>query len=378
MFIKKKQDKKKVFFITGGATGGHIYPALSVIESLLQEEEKNEVFYLGNKNKLEGDIIGKIKNVGFLNIEFRAMPRKIGFEFFAWSFQLFFCTIKSMYFIFKYKPLVIFATGGYVSAAPLIAGIVTHKKIIMHDCDAKPGLVSKVLSPFADKMTVVFEEQKKYLKCQNIFVTGNPVRKSFFCLNKQEVFKKNNLEEKMTIFAFGGSQGASTINIAVVNILEELLSQFDVNFVFQTGKKNFDNVINEIKNIFPSYKNFKNLIIRPYFDNIDEILTMSSISISRSGSLSLSEICASKTASILVPYPFAANNHQFFNAKIMQQKQASVIIEDKDLEPKKLKTVLFDLISDPSKIENMQNNAFKLAKPEALNRIVDLIKSLTI
>lgn len=365
--------EKRRYFITGGGTGGHIYPALAVFEELLKLDTTGEIHYVGNKKNPEFPIV-TAKNYKFLDVDVFGMPRKIGFRFIIWAWNLFFAIVKSCFYILKYRPDAIFGTGGYVSAPVIIAGKLLHIPYVMHDCDACPGLVTRKLAPYAKSVSLAFEDAKKYIKNNKIFVNGNPVRKEFQTLTREEALKNLNLEDKLTVCIMGGSQGAKSINSATVKILKVLLDK-DIQVIFQTGRKNFEAVSEKLYEIYPEYKKNKNLVFRPYFDDMMSALKASDIVVGRSGSLSLSEICACGAASILVPYPHAAADHQRINAHYMEKNGASIYIEDADLTAERLLAVITDLIENREKLEKLKSCAVKLAKYDGAQKIVEQINA---
>ena len=154
----------------------------------------------------------------------------------------------------------------------------------------------------------------------------------------------------------GGSQGAKSINNTTVELLREFSQNFNLQIIFQTGRKNYDAVIDRLKQFYPNFENDKNLVIRPYFDNMIQVLKASDIVVSRAGSLSISEICASEVAPILIPYPYAAANHQRMNAKSLLENGACVYLEDSELEPNRLREVIVGLIENPVKINYLKQN----------------------
>lgn len=361
-------DNNKTYFITGGGTGGHIYPAVAVADELVKRGYK--VYYVGNPKNLEYNIVSQ-KEYTFLPVNVRGMPRKIGLPFVKWGFQLLFAVLKSIGYILKYKPDVIFGTGGYVSAPAMIAGRLLNKPYMMHDCDAQPGLVTRKLGTYAKAVSVAFESADKFINNKNIYVNGNPIRPQFKTLTKIEARKALNLEDKLTLCVMGGSQGARTINDATVFILKKLSQEYNLQVVFQTGKKNFERVIEQIGRVYPEYENDKNLIIKPYIEDMVTVLKASDIAISRAGSLSISEIEAAGLASILVPYPHAAADHQRKNAKYMVEKGASLYLEDADTDEIHLLELLKDLILNPDKLSELQRNAQTLARYDGVDKIVE-------
>lgn len=358
-------------FITGGGTGGHIYPAVAVADALCDDE----IFYVGNPKNLEYDIV-KQKGYKFLPVNVHAMPRSVCFDLFKWAFQLDCAVIKSVYYILKYKPDAVFGTGGYVSAPALIAAKILNIPYMMHDCDAQPGLVSRRLAPYASALSVAFESAKQILNNKNCQVNGNPIRSSFKTLTKEEARFNMGIENKLTLCIMGGSQGARSINDAAVEILQKLSKEYDLQIIFQTGKKNYERVIEQLIKIYPEYESDKNLIIKPYFNDMVTVLKASDIAVSRSGSLSIFEICASAIAPIYVPYPHAAADHQRKNAKYMVEKGAGVYLDDNDITDKSLFDKIAELVTNTDKLKEYQKKSFELAHLDGTEKIVEQLKSI--
>lgn len=364
----------KTYFITGGGTGGHIYPAIAVADALLKDKDTEKIYYIGNPNNLEASIV-KDKNYEFLPVISSGMPRKLSFALVKWAFGMLGAWLKCCKYIKKYKPDVIFGTGGYVSAPAILAGMTMKVPFVMHDCDANPGLVTRKLSPHARSISIAFENAKSKLNNPNCLINGNPIRAEFKTLTKEQARKDLEIENKLTLCIMGGSLGARTINTAAVRILKEL-SQKNIQIIFQTGKKNYTQITEELEKIYPEYKNDKNLMIRPYFDNMATVLKACDIAVSRAGSLSISEICACGIAPIFVPYPYAAADHQRKNAKCMVEKGAGLYIEDSETNAENLLNLILDLVNNPEKLHNIQNATLNLAKFDGVEKIVEQIKAI--
>lgn len=358
------------YFITGGGTGGHIYPAIAVADALAQC--RDNILYVGNPKNLEFDIV-KQKDYEFLGLNVHGMPRKIGLPLVKWGFELSFAVMKAAYYLLKYKPDAVFGTGGYVSAPSLIAAKFLKIPYMMHDCDAQPGLVTRKLAPSATCVSVAFDCACSLIKNKNCYVNGNPIRKSFKTLSKEQARVDLGLQNKLTVCIMGGSQGAKTINDAAVECLKKL-SQNNIQIIFQTGKKNFDRVIEQLLKVYPEYEADKNIIVKPYFDDMVTVLKASDVAVTRSGSLSISEICASAVAPIFVPYPYAAADHQRKNAKFMVEKGAGLYIEDADITPELLYETILSLSGE--NLLHIQKNSFALAKFDGVDKIVEQLKSI--
>lgn len=360
----------KICFVTGGGTGGHIYPALAVADALAKENAK--IYYIGNKRNMEYQLATS-KGYKFLHVGISGMPRKLNPKFFYWGIKLLKSILFSVKYIKKYKPQVVFATGGYVSAPMIFACILTKTPYIMHDCDAMPGLVTRKLSSGAKFVSLAFDSAKKYIQNKHTLVVGNPIREEFFSMTQSQAQENLKLKNNLTLGIIGGSQGAKTINNTTVEILKELVQEYDMQVIFQTGAKNYNETVEKLRFVYPGWEQEKRILLQPYFSDMISVLKASDIVLSRAGSLSLSEICASDCAPIIVPYPYAAANHQRINAKYLLNKGACIYVEDKELEPNKLREILLNLINNPIKMNYLKQNAGYLAKSDATNKIVECV-----
>jgi UDP-N-acetylglucosamine--N-acetylmuramyl-(pentapeptide) pyrophosphoryl-undecaprenol N-acetylglucosamine transferase len=284
--------------------------------------------------------------------------------------------LYSIRYIKKYKPNAVFATGGYVSAPMIFACILTKTPYMMHDCDAMPGLVTRRLSKRAKYVSLAFDKAKRFIPNKHTIVTGNPIRADFETLSQENARANLGLSNKLTLTIMGGSQGAKSINNTVVEIIKEFAQDRNMQVIFQTGKKNYDEILEKLKLVYPAFEQNSELVIKPYFMDMVSVLKASDIVISRAGSLSLSEICASGAAPILVPYPHAAANHQRINAKCLLEMGACVYIEDKDLEPNSLRETILELLNNPVKMNYLKQNASHLAKFNSTKEIVEHLKSI--
>ena len=369
MFNNKR--KEKTYFITGGGTGGHIYPAVSVINTLLEAKiESKNMFYIGNRKNMEYDIAKKY-GYNFLSHGAKGMPRRFGFQFLFWLFGLFISTLKMLFYVLKYKPSVIFATGGYVCAPALFCALFFRIPYVLHDCDIQPGIVTKFFAPFASSVSLAFDDAKKYINSKNIYINGNPIRQEFKTISKKQAREELSIKDNFTILIMGGSLGAKTINNSSFKILKEYANREGFEILWQTGKKNFDEVTKKILEEFRELPD--NLVLQPYFDRMYLALLSSDLVISRSGSLSLSEICACSLPSILIPYPYASQNHQYKNAKNLYDNKAALLLEDKDCNNETLFNMVDGLINNKTLLSDLSYNAYKQAKLNSAEQIVEQI-----
>lgn len=367
--------QKYTYFITGGGTGGHIYPAIAVAQALKKDETTKDIYYIGNPNNMEYSIAKK-NHFKFLPIKVSGMPRKLNISFLKWGIELELANWKALYYLWRFKPDAILGTGGYVSAPALFASNLTKTPYMIHDCDAQPGIVSRFVAPMAKTVSLAFEDSAQNLKAQNVHINGNPIREEFKTLTKEQARTNLNLENKTTLCIMGGSQGAKSIDNATIGMLKNLLEKYNIQIIFQTGAKHYDNTVSQLKEIYPEFEDNKNLLIKPYFDDMVTVLKSSDIAVSRAGSLSLSEICACSIAPILIPYPYAAADHQRKNAKSLLNKDACLYLEDEDTNSENLMQKIEELLSNPEKLHQIQENTGKLAKLDATEKIVEQLKKV--
>ncbi len=362
----QKKQPEKTFFLTGCGTGGHIYPCVSIFNELKKEGFKN-IFYVGNKKNPEFEIASNI-GASFLDVPVFGMPRKINFKLIKWIFLLIISVFKCLGYALKYKPDVVFASGGYVSAPMVIVSYILKIPYVMHDSDAHPGIVTRKFSKNASAVNLAFMEGEKFIKTKKITHYKNPVREEFFTISKEEARNEFYLKDEFCVLIMGGSQGAKSINNAAIGALKHFADN-NVKIIFQTGKKNFDEVMLKLKDENICSKH----IVRPYFEKMYMPVLASDLIISRAGSLSISEILAAKKPSILVPYPYAAADHQRKNAREIEKTGAALYIEDSDLTSDLLIKTIEDLISNKEKLDKMAQIASKEIKENPTGKILELI-----
>ncbi len=374
-------DGKKLYFVSGGGTGGHIYPALAITKAL--RESGDDVIFIGSKKNLEYKICNE-NEIEFLSVDVNYMPRKfewLGLKFLFWMLKTFVAACVAASYIKKHKPAAVFATGGYVSAPVLMASIFLKIPYMTHDCDVYPGLVSRFFSKWSSATSVAFNEARGKLKAKNIYHFGNPVREVFFKTDKEISREKMGFKSgpqvllgaprKPVLLIMGGSQGAKTLNEAAVHLIKHFASSDKLNIILQTGAKNYDDVIAMLGEI-P-----ENTTVAPYFDDMSIPLAASDLVVSRSGSLSISEICAVGLPSVLVPYPYSAADHQRLNAKVMENLGASTVLEDGKCDGETLLELVNNTIFDDAKLRQMRTAALDFAKPDATKNILEKLREIS-
>ena len=308
------------FIVCGGGTGGHLFPAMAISKML--SKNGGDILYIGSKYGIESNKI--YNNAFFLNI--KGIQRTLSFSNFIDNlllpYRFILSIIHSIIIIYKFNPNVVIGTGGYSSGVPLISAIILGKKILIQEQNSYPGLTNRVLSKFADKICISYNDSKKFFK-KNIVFSGNPIRNDFIKINKSKAKQKLNIDnDRFTIFICGGSQGSMPINNHIINNLG-YYNNLDAEIIWQCGTNHY----NDIKLL----KLNSNIKIYDFINDIDKIYCASDLIISRSGALTLSEINYFGKASILIPFPFSTGNHQYKNAQYSEKVNAGIIINQDNL-----------------------------------------------
>ncbi|MBY0449285.1 MAG: undecaprenyldiphospho-muramoylpentapeptide beta-N-acetylglucosaminyltransferase [Cyanobacteria bacterium] len=365
--------------ITGGGTGGHIYPALAVAEALNETQKDISILYVGKTTGMEAELVSKA-GFSFQGILFSGMPRVksllLPVQLMGWLWQLVAAVVASMRILRQFRAQLVFGTGGYVSGPVLIAARLIGIPVVIHEPDARPGLVNRFLAPFATCVTAAFEVSRHQLNTKQFVHTGNPLRGSIIeSLKRTEALaqwqalfpSKAWSAERKTLLIVGGSQGAQTLNQVTVELLDVLLNQMHLQVIHQTGGKLYAPYWERLPE---QYKEHSGYIVAPFFDNMPLALALSDVAICRAGSLTLSEMTACHIPTILVPYPFAAANHQQKNAEAMVQAGAARMVLDKQCHPETILSHLNEILETPSVLTSMQEAATKMAKPRATQAIL--------
>ncbi|MCE5330004.1 undecaprenyldiphospho-muramoylpentapeptide beta-N-acetylglucosaminyltransferase [bacterium] len=344
--------------ICGGGTAGHIYPAISVIEEIQENYKDAVLLYVGSNKGMEKTIIPGL-GIDFVKINASGLIQKgspvkktISYLKFVWMLTSGF--FKSLKLISNFKPDMVLGMGGYACGPVLLGAVILRKKIALHEQNYIPGRLNKFFSKFCSCIFISFKETKNYLKIPEtkIIYSGNPVRKVIRNFSyKERDYEKYGLKKgKFTITAFGGSLGADKINNVFIELFEILRKRENVQFLLISGKRFYDNLKNNNKNLF--IENNLSLSVFPYINEMDEVYNITDLIISRSGANSVAEIAYCNIPAILIPYPWAIDNHQYFNAGFLEKNGKAIIIEDANFSCESLIKIINDLEKESKKLYN--------------------------
>jgi UDP-N-acetylglucosamine--N-acetylmuramyl-(pentapeptide) pyrophosphoryl-undecaprenol N-acetylglucosamine transferase len=359
-----KDEAVKNLAIAGGGTGGHVFPALAIAMELQKIMPEIGIKYLGKKNSIEEKLVSKY-DWQFIPIPARPLKRKFSPANLLIPFTLMKGSNLTKSIIHEHRIAGLLGTGGYVSVPALMGARRAHAKIFLQEQNSYPGLATRLFAKNADTVFIAYPQAKKYLKSEaNFFEVGNPLRPDFTIASKNDGLKFFGLsEKKKTLLIFGGSQGAEALNQKMKNNLEKFKQSENIQLIWQAGKYKFD----EYKNAFE--KSGVDGAILEFIERMEMAYAAADLAFCRSGALSLSELAATGIPSILVPYPYAAEDHQYYNAKVFEEKGAAVVLRQTDLDSFDLFEYVSRLFMDEPKLKRMSESAKSLADLSASEKI---------
>lgn len=353
----------KVLFAAGG-TGGHIFPAIAVAKEIMNRHENAEVLFVGTAKGLETRIVPEngfqlslIHSAGLKNVG--VIGQLKGLAVLPRSF------LEARQIMRQFRPHVVVGAGGYVSGPVVAMAAIMGIPTLVMDSNALPGFTNRQLARFVDKAALTFEVSLPYFGKKGI-VTGNPVRREFFDVPAKE------RGEKFHVLVFGGSQGARAINNAMADALEAL-GRFDgkLTITHQTGET-------DLEKLRDAYANsaFANADVRPFISNMPDEFAKADLIVSRAGATTCAELSAAGKASIMIPLPTAADDHQRKNAEALESGGASKMILQSDLSGETLAKAISDLLESPESLSDMERAAKAMSREDAAEKTADLIEEL--
>jgi UDP-N-acetylglucosamine--N-acetylmuramyl-(pentapeptide) pyrophosphoryl-undecaprenol N-acetylglucosamine transferase len=368
-----KQQREYKFIISGGGTGGHVFPAIAIGSSLRGRFPGAEILFVGAENRLEME---KVPQAGFeiIGLPVSGFIRKITFKNFIVLARLLKSMVKASRIVKNFSPDLAIGVGGYASGPMIRAAAKKNIPVLLQEQNSHAGITNKILSKKADKICVAYEGMEKYFPAEKIVITGNPVRSDLLKINreKDEANRYFGLDPAIkTLLILGGSLGAKTINQSLVNHVDDLAkSRHQV--IWQTGKLYYD----QVKAAVNTREN-KNIKVHYFLNRMDLAYAAADVIISRAGAGTISELCIVGKPVILIPSPNVAENHQEKNAMALVKKNAAIMITDKDALENLVHQSL-KLIDDEKSCKELSSNITLLAKPDATDQIVDEAEKLII
>ena len=389
--------------IAAAGTGGHINPAIAIANKIREEEKDSEIIFIGTKRGLETDLVPRA-GYELKTIDSYGLTRHINLENLKRLNKTIHSIKQAQKIIREFKPDIVIGTGGYICVSVMRAAQKEKVKYIMHESNVLPGVATKLFAKKASKVLLGFEEAKERLpKEAKTVVTGTPTKVKKIDYTKEQIIEKKkelglDIDKKL-ILIFGGSQGAKSINEAVKNLIinneeqkhantittmnekkqmNEISFNKDKNYeiMWAVGKKQYDSIKEELKCNQIDIDNIKDVKAYPYIYNMEEIINIVDLVVCRSGAMTITEISIVGKPAIFIPFPFATENHQEYNARVLEKVGAAKIILDKDLNSEILENEIENIVNDKNKMNEMSFKASSLTIKNVEDKIYNEIKKV--
>ncbi len=370
--------------VSGGGTAGHINPALAIADKIKSENPNAVIEYVGTPTGMENQLVPKA-GYKIHGVAVRGFRRKLSLDNIDAAVKAVTSVIKAKRIIKDFKPDIVIGTGGYVSWPVVKAASGMKVPTLIHEQNAVPGVTTKMLSKYADKVMISFESSREYFDCDKskLVLTGNPVSEKMLKTDKSEMRKKLGIPDgAIVIVSAGGSLGAKMLNAAVFELIKDYSVKAEKVYHFHaTGKGGFDEQAELYEGLGFAKTDDETLVknnvtVKKYIYNMHELLASADIVVCRAGAMTLSEIAAMHKASVIIPSPNVTNNHQYKNAKVLADKNAAILIEEKDLTGELLCKKVKEYAENEALRLQTQENIKQFAVYDTLDRIYDIVRTL--
>ena len=360
--------------VSGGGTGGHIYPALAFMR-YLEKQEDVEYLYIGTKRGLESKIVPQA-GYAFKSIKIEGLKRSLSLENLKTAYYMVTSVIKARKILKEFKPDVVIGTGGYVCAPVLFAASLLKIPTIIHEQNSVAGVTNKFLAKWVNKIAICFDDVKKDFASYSdkVVLTGNPRGQEVVEIEKNpEYLASIGVETELPIVViFGGSRGSERMNEVFVEALEGFADK-NYHVIMVTGEVHYDKINNQITNL---EKSLPNVSVFPYIKDMPQLFQNVDLVVCRSGATTLTELTALGLASILIPSPYVTNNHQEANARSLVDQGAASMILEKELNAQTMLAEIDHILLDSHKKEAMATCAKKMGITDASSRLTSMIHEM--
>lgn len=364
--------------ISGGGTGGHIYPAVTIAKAIAGMVQPCEILFVGTAEGLEADIVPK---EGFVlaTIEARGFERRLSWDTVRTIYKTLAGLGQSIKILRRFRPDIVIGTGGYVCGPVLLTAALMGIPTVIQEQNVIPGVTNKILARFVNKIAAGYSEAAKFFgrQADKVVVTGNPIRSDVLSATREDGIKALGLDAaKLTVLVVGGSRGARTINNAMIEVHRHFIRRNDIQILHVTGQSEYNNIVDSITHAGIDIAEAGNISIIPYLHNMPQALAAADIAVFRAGAVGLAELTARGIPAILVPYPYAAENHQEANARVLEGQGAALVVTDADLTGPVLVAALEKLLANRQELERMTLASKKLGRPDAAAAIANMAIAL--
>lgn len=352
--------------VSAGGTGGHIYPAIAIINKIKSKEPKSEFLYIGTSDRMEKDLIPEL-GIKYEPITISGLKRKLSLENIKVLISFLKSRNKCKKIIKEFNPDVVIGAGGYVTAPVIWAAKKLGKRTFIHEQNSVVGLSNKYLSKYADKIGVSFESTLKEFPKNKVVLTGNPCSENALSIKKANKEDYGLTKNKKLVLIVMGSQGSKTVNEKIASFINKFKDK-DYEIMFVTGNSYYE----KVKRI----KLPNNVKIAPFVYELPSLMKASDLIITRAGATTMSEITALNLPAIFIPSVYVTNNHQYKNAMDLVNKEAGLLIEEKDLNWETLQTNIDKILNDKELYQKIKNNLKKNAVIDSNERIYNTLKEM--
>ncbi len=352
----------KTVLFAGGGTGGHLFPGIALAEEFKQRDPEVKIVFAGTRRGLEARVIPEIGYpLVFLRVQ--GLVGVKGLKRLKALFNFPKAVIQALILLVRYRPTLVVGLGGYASAPVLLAAMVAGLPWVLQEQNAYPGLVNRLLAPFAGAVFIAFDKAREKLKSRKVYDYGNPLRAHL--QPNEAAIKENSDSAGFNILVVGGSQGARVLNQVVPQAVAALVGQYpDLQIVHQSGKHGFA----EVKRAYADSN--CQVEVKEFINDIGSCYLAADLVICRAGALTLAELAELGKAAILVPFPYAAHDHQLFNARAFAEKGAAIVQVESEFTVTSLRDEIERLKNNPEILKEMGQTASELARPQARAEIV--------
>ncbi|OPJ56857.1 undecaprenyldiphospho-muramoylpentapeptide beta-N-acetylglucosaminyltransferase [Alkalithermobacter paradoxus] len=359
--------------ISGGGTGGHIYPAIAIANKLEEEIKDIEILFVGTEKGLESKVV---PSAGYelKTITVEGFRRKITFDNVKRVLKLFKGLEDARKIVKQFKPDLVIGTGGYVCGPVVFNAAMRGIPTVIHEQNAFPGITNKILGKFVSKILISFEDARKYFNNESkVVFTGNPVRKEILNSNKANARKKLGIpEDKKMVLCVGGSGGSEKLNRSMIPIIRDFVKD-DIQFIHVTGRYHYEDFMKSLGEV--NLRGCQKIV--DYLDDMATALSASDLVICSAGAITLAEITVLGKPSIIIPKAYTAENHQEYNAKSLESKGAAIAILEKDLNSGSLSNAISKVLGDRKKLKEMESNSREIGMPQSIDiiykEIIDML-----
>jgi UDP-N-acetylglucosamine--N-acetylmuramyl-(pentapeptide) pyrophosphoryl-undecaprenol N-acetylglucosamine transferase len=358
--------------VAGGGTGGHFYPALAVMKKLHEEKQDHSICYIGTGRGLEAEIAPQFDWLEFKTVNIRGLSRQSFKRFVKGLVLLPLGLIQTLLVVKRFNPDVIYGTGGYTTFPPAFWGIVLRIPVVTHELNLKPGITNKILSRFVTKVLLSYPDTQTHLPAGNLEVSGTPVRKEICSESGSTNPESFGLKpDSPIILLFGGSKGSTVLTEKIFREFNQRSSKTEIPFQFliQTGNDNYEQFRRKVRSL-----SSENIELVDYIEEMGKAYRMSDMVICRGGAGTMAELVATEKPAIIVPWSGAAENHQFYNGKYLEEKGAAFLVKEEEWSDYPLFDTLADLFESEGKLHNMVSGYRDMDGGNATREVVSTLK----